>query len=137
MQNVYREIGHGHCGSVWTNEYEDGTLVIKREDGGTGRSIQKDAEMHQRIQTSLTSAKISRLNIPAYHRLVDAQDVEFWGRRLPRFPHDATHQYEACAALISERIQPSRNLTARILSTCIAQRASGRKSNAADQTKTA
>ncbi len=109
MQNLasYREIGHGHCGSVWTNDQEDGTLAIKREDGGPGRSIKKDAQMHQRIQTSLTSAKIPCLDIPAYHRLVDAQDDEFWCETLTRFPHDATHHYEACAALVSERIQPS------------------------------
>lgn len=103
-----REIGHGHCGSVWTNPHEDnGRLVIKREDGGPGRSIAKDAEMHQRIQASLSSAApIPFLNLPVYHRLVSARDSEFWGARLARFPHDATHRYEACAALVSERIQP-------------------------------
>ena len=108
MENLasYREIGHGHCGSVWTNQDEDGTLVIKREDGAPGRSIRKDAEMHQRIEISLASAKLPLMNIPTYHRLVDAKDIAFWSERLPKFPHDATHRYEACAALVSERIQP-------------------------------
>ncbi|KAK5166079.1 uncharacterized protein LTR77_008340 [Saxophila tyrrhenica] len=102
---LYREIGHGHCGSVWIQE-EEGTVVIKREDGGPGRSIQKDAEMHQRIEKSLTVAAILHLNIPAHYRLIDATDVEFWNKTLPRFPHDTTHHYEPCAALVSERIQP-------------------------------
>lgn len=99
-----REIGHGHCGSVWT---EGDGLATKREDGGPGRSIHKDADMPQRIEAALgDGAGVNCLNIPAFGGLVEASDTSYWAWRLPRFPNDATHKYEACNALVSERIQP-------------------------------
>ena len=47
---TYREIGKGFCGSFWTlpTPVED-QKAIKREDGGPGRFLSKDYQMHKTI----------------------------------------------------------------------------------------
>ncbi|KAL1961364.1 hypothetical protein VTO42DRAFT_92 [Malbranchea cinnamomea] len=48
----YRRLGHGACGSVWTpSEATDpfACYVFKREDGSTGRSLQREFNTHRRV----------------------------------------------------------------------------------------
>jgi hypothetical protein len=50
----YLCIGKGFCGSVWGNDTVD-KFAMKREDGGLGRSLRNDWEMHSIISNSLKS----------------------------------------------------------------------------------
>lgn len=97
----YRCIGKGFCGSVWTLEdSQDVGTTIKREDGGPGRSVTNDYNMHLRIQQSaIRHPPATPLSIPQCHELIQATDA-WWQPRLHQFPTG----YSACQALISERI---------------------------------
>ncbi|KAE9970123.1 hypothetical protein EG328_006476 [Venturia inaequalis] len=111
----FRHIGHGFCGSVWAVEGSGiNTCAIKREDGGEGRSVQKDFTMHQKINSSLQALKrnsperaalASSISIPACYQYVERSDDIWWSERLERFPS----QFQvACNALITDRIPPFR-----------------------------
>ncbi|EMR65028.1 hypothetical protein UCREL1_8006 [Eutypa lata UCREL1] len=56
-KSPYRRIGAGFCGSIWAAESEEygshGPVVIKREEGGTGRSLYNDFETHQHLLDTL------------------------------------------------------------------------------------
>ncbi|KAI6779982.1 uncharacterized protein J7T54_000283 [Emericellopsis cladophorae] len=97
----YRCIGKGFCGSVWSLEgHQDQTTAIKREDGGPGRSVTNDCDMHMRVLLSAHRHPPSTpLSIPQCHELIQPTDA-WWQPRLHQFPAG----YIACRALISERI---------------------------------
>lgn len=90
------------------------TCAIKREDGGEGRSVQKDFIMHQKVISSLQALKrncpeqaalASSISIPACYQYVERNNNIWWNERLDRFPS----QYQvACNALITDRIPPFR-----------------------------
>ncbi|KAF9699141.1 hypothetical protein EKO04_002854 [Ascochyta lentis] len=98
----YRCIGRGFCGSVWALEDSQNAALtaVKREDGGPGRSVTNDYNMHLRILRSASQYQITTpLSIPQCHQLIKSTDA-WWETRLPQFPTG----YSACRALISERI---------------------------------
>ncbi|KAH6693847.1 zinc finger protein-domain-containing protein [Plectosphaerella plurivora] len=101
-----RRIGHGFCGSVWANPDDEAGSVVKREDGGPGRSLANDYEMHLRMLRLHSRAQI---NVPCQPVFVDPSHP-FWDDALANFPPG----YTACNGLISERIpampRASRNL---------------------------
>lgn len=111
-------VGLGFCGSVWGELEEDGRpssdrqLVMKREDGGPGRSITNEYRIHIRILEclkSLHTCQISAIfgvsgisfNIPESEAFID-EDAPEWADILPRFPPG----YTPCKAIISEKIMP-------------------------------
>jgi hypothetical protein len=129
---VLQKIGQGFCGTVWSDTSEDADFqtagsarVLKREDGGPGRSLTNELHMHQRIQTAATATFPSpceelsrrvpaayRVNIPQHHAFL-TPDAPEWAQLLPQLPSG----FMACNALLSERImpmsQPVRELLAR------------------------
>jgi hypothetical protein len=99
--NSYHCIGKGLCGSIWTTTDDKSTRVIKREDGGPGRSITNDYDMHLRTIQSMNRHPSSLpLAIPQCHSLNQPSDFSWWDEHLHRFPSG----FERCRALVSERI---------------------------------
>jgi hypothetical protein len=105
----FRRIGAGFCGSVWATP--DDVHAFKREDGGPGRSLSNDFQMHKRILESLdqlvgvkktASAPSFRIQVPRCYRLIKAEDQEWWDQNLRHFPDS----YSPCKVLHSERIPP-------------------------------
>jgi hypothetical protein len=87
LSNQYRCIGKGFCGSVWTFECSHNTderpIAIKREDGGPGRSISNDYNMHLRVlQSAFQYSPSTPLSIPQCHELIEPDDA-WWEARLP------------------------------------------------------
>jgi len=99
INNPYRCIGKGFCGSVWAAE--DGTNhAIKREDGGPGRSVTNDYNMHLQIIRSANQHRPSMpLAIPQCQSLIYSNNM-WWVENLHRFPAGFTE----CRAIVSERI---------------------------------
>ncbi|KAJ0159080.1 hypothetical protein CTA2_10349 [Colletotrichum tanaceti] len=103
-----RKIGAGHCGSVWSCTSPESSLVIKREDGGEGRSITHEYNMHRDVLRSLESPRVastikgSRVNMPRCEGFLGREDEAAWSAILPRLPGTFT----SCNALISEKIPP-------------------------------
>jgi hypothetical protein len=100
----YRCIGKGFCGSIWTLEVDQDNnsqqTVIKREDGGPGRSVANDHVMHLKLLNSaLQHPPLMPLSIPQCHELIQQSDA-WWDTCLHKFPTG----YSACRAVISERI---------------------------------
>ncbi|KAJ6786233.1 hypothetical protein PWT90_04905 [Aphanocladium album] len=120
------EIGQGFCGTVWAEEATaaEPALVVKRADGGPGRSLQNELRMHtpildairrycatkgnesnrtyrQHIQNGQVEPDM-RINIPFHVAFLDPSSSDSWSKLLPRLPDGFT----ACEALISERIPP-------------------------------
>ena len=82
----YRQIGKGHCGSVWAYDQEGPSVAMKREDGGPGRSVWKDSQMHRVIESSLKRTQdelglAMRVNIPKHYGLVGASNRRWWKQR--------------------------------------------------------
>ena len=103
MNSPFRRIGQGFCGTVWAALAGTGDpSAIKREDGGPGRSLHNDYEMHKRVLKSLP-ARFPRLLVPACHEYVSCHDHTWWDERLSRFPKEFQ---VACNVLVSERIPP-------------------------------
>lgn len=110
----FRQIGKGFCGSIWAVDRDGEAFALKRGDVSTDRSVQNDAEMHQRIEESFERCKtilqLTHLNIPRYQTLVRKGNMEWWNARKARFPpqksFSTTFQLEPCDTLISERILP-------------------------------
>jgi hypothetical protein len=106
----FRCIGKGLCGSVWAVDRPGNSRALKREDGGTGRDIQNDYDVHRRVLASLQSLRdkhealtgLAKIHIPECHALISPNDYDWWTKRLYRFPKG----YTPCKTLISERIQP-------------------------------
>jgi hypothetical protein len=95
----YRCIGKGFCGSIWTPGGSQST-VIKREDGGPGRSVTNDYNMHLQLpQSALKHPPSMPLSIPQCHKLIESTDT-WWESCLPQFPPG----YSACRGILAERI---------------------------------
>ena len=103
MDQSFRRIGQGFCGTVWAAPTESGdTFAIKREDGGPGRSLQNDYNMHLQVLKSL-SGSFTKVVVPRCHDYVSAHNQTWWDERVSKFPE----QYQVpCNALVSERIPP-------------------------------
>ncbi|PWY61901.1 hypothetical protein BO83DRAFT_373420 [Aspergillus eucalypticola CBS 122712] len=110
MASKYSCIGAGFCGTVWAL-FEDGQ-AIKREDGGSDRSLANDYAMHQRILqsfTRLTDIKrrsgihqtFPQVRVSQCHHFISPND-QWWTKNLPLFPS----QYSPCNAIVSDRIRP-------------------------------
>jgi hypothetical protein len=101
----YRCIGKGFCGSIWTlgsssQDKDNQQTAIKREDGGPGRSVTNDYNMHFLIlESALQHPSSTPLSIPQCHELIQPTDT-WWNSCLHQFPPG----YSACRALVSERI---------------------------------
>lgn len=102
-------IGSGFCGSVWAPVGEENSFALKREDGGPGRSLANDHDMHRRILTSLDQlnrkppASLSQqVQVPRCFHFIDAGNTAWWSENLLRFPKG----YSPCNILQSERIPP-------------------------------
>ncbi|KAK0704641.1 zinc finger protein-domain-containing protein [Lasiosphaeris hirsuta] len=105
-----QRIGQGFCGSVWANtfsniDFQSSALVLKREDGGPGRSLLKEYRNHHQILAALqagkTVAALYRVNIPESFLFMD-ETSPHWASILARLPP----RYTACNASVSERIMP-------------------------------
>ncbi|KAI1350570.1 zinc finger protein-domain-containing protein [Xylaria sp. FL0043] len=96
--SLYR-IGAGFCGSVWADA-GGGSVAIKREDGGPGRSLHNDSEIHQRLIAAYQRCRVPCLfAIPTWHCYVPAADAT---EIVHRFPSG----YTFCNILLTERIPP-------------------------------
>ncbi|KAI1130807.1 zinc finger protein-domain-containing protein [Nemania abortiva] len=115
---AYRRIGAGFCGSVWTSSpnrvissgAEQGTTgrkptAIKREDGGPGRSLLNDYQIHQTLLDSYTicPSQLKTFLIPECYDFVK-ESYKGWETTNihARFPQG----YSACNILITQRIPP-------------------------------
>ncbi|KAL2402484.1 hypothetical protein ABEF95_001977 [Exophiala dermatitidis] len=95
----FRRIGQGFCGSVWAAE--EGTMAMKREDGGPGRSLLNDYKMHKLVLDAASEEKLS-VCVPRWPNFVKNDDTCWWDTNLSSFPAG----YTACNVLCSERIPP-------------------------------
>lgn len=106
------KIGQGFCGTVWAApcvscvddfpQHEH--TVIKRADGGPGRSLPNEFRIHQLIMQTPTptlGCMKFRVNIPNLLGFLEHTD-QLWLSILPRLPST----FSSCKALISERIPP-------------------------------
>ncbi|KAI4109719.1 MAG: hypothetical protein L6R37_000406 [Teloschistes peruensis] len=102
MDQSFRRIGAGHCGSVWSvDKGEEAKYAAKREDGSPNRSLHNDYIMHRKILENVT-INHPRISIPACHRYMSPDDT-WWDGRLSRFPK----RYQVpCNSLITDRIPP-------------------------------
>ncbi|KAM3499874.1 hypothetical protein MY10362_006908 [Beauveria mimosiformis] len=119
-------VGGGFCGTVWAAA--SGIIVIKRADGGPGRSLPNEHYIHRRVlnaireqrrscdarnttdkQDSIEAYGRTKVNIPYNHAFLE-QASSLWPAILPRLPDG----FAACEALLSERIPPM-NLAVREL----------------------
>ena len=100
--NTFRRIGQGFCGTVWLALGSSNASVIKREDGGPGRSLYNDYTMHRKIIKSLSTNQ-SRVHVPNCHQYVRRDQRTWWNQRLSRFP---TNFQVPCNALVTDRIPP-------------------------------
>ncbi|KAK6844695.1 hypothetical protein PG995_014805 [Apiospora arundinis] len=109
-EQPYRRIGQGFCGSVWASSLEElskgsSSTASKREDGGPGRSLLNDFQIHQSILQALPERpqELVTIIVPKCYAFIP-NDHTGWqdGKVLARFPPD----YAACNPLITERIPP-------------------------------
>ncbi|OQV03759.1 hypothetical protein CLAIMM_08762 [Cladophialophora immunda] len=95
-----RRIGQGFCGSVWAAE--GGKMAMKREDGGPGRSVFNDYNMHKLVLETISQPRNTiKVCVPRWPQFVNNTDA-WWDSNLARFPKG----YSACNMLCSERIPP-------------------------------
>ena len=95
---TYRRIGQGFCGTVWAAS--SGSFAVKREDGGPGRSLQNDYEMHMHVIRTLSHPSVQ---IPDCLEFVTSTNHQWWDKQLLKFPDE----YQiSCNTLVSQRIQP-------------------------------
>ncbi|PHH70539.1 hypothetical protein CDD80_5944 [Ophiocordyceps camponoti-rufipedis] len=128
-QRPLRKIGVGHCATVWANPYpvfyeddseesseagvvqvgkkaKDVVVVVKKYDGGCGRSPTVDWATQKRIERALGTVPKDRIqvytrwNIPWCIEFLHPQDAESWEPILACMPARST----SCRALILERI---------------------------------
>ncbi|KAK5029531.1 hypothetical protein LTS07_005993 [Exophiala sideris] len=95
----FRRIGAGFCGSVWSRE--GSRTALKREDGGPGRSLVNDYNMHRLVLETATRQKIS-VCVPRRPHFIKNDDHTWWDLHLARFPTG----YTSCNVLCAERIPP-------------------------------
>lgn len=107
-----QKIGQGFCGTVWADPCPDvdtcsTAVVLKREDGGPGRSLLQEYNVHRHLLSTLqTNQQVSnmatfRVNIPFCVSFLQRESTE-WANILGRLPP----QFTACNASVSERIMP-------------------------------
>lgn len=107
-----RRIGSGFCGTVWSSQELGKTSAFKREDGGPGRSLANDFEMHRRVLSAveelMTLTAMSKnahtcpiVQVPCCYRYLRADDP-WWNVNIRRFPEG----YSPSNTIESERIQP-------------------------------
>ncbi|KAK2806675.1 hypothetical protein FQN51_006643 [Onygenales sp. PD_10] len=108
----FRRIGQGFCGSVWSpNSKADDPCFMKafkREDGGPGRSLAKDFEMHGRVvearEQFMTNADRGfdiHIQVPYRYRFIRGCDEppSWWEEKFPA-------GCSPCNVLVAERIPP-------------------------------
>lgn len=103
-----QRIGAGFCGSVWSKD--GSSVVIKREDGGPGRSLRHEYEIHQRVMQALKSIGHDSIltlsdisfNIPSCRGFLESAEENTWSQILPYLPPESS----ACNALLSDKIMP-------------------------------
>lgn len=99
----FRRIGQGFCGTVWAAPTgSEAVSAIKREDGGPGRSLHNDYEMHLEVLNCL-SGRLPRLLVPDCHEYISCHDQKWREGWLLKFPKEFQIP---CNALVSERIPP-------------------------------
>jgi hypothetical protein len=107
----FRCIGKGFCGSVWAVDRPGVSCALKREDGGPGREIRNDYDIHRKVLASLQDLRkthaaslpgLAEIQVPQCLNLITPEDEDWWEKQLHRFPKT----YEPCRVLVSERIQP-------------------------------
>ncbi|KAJ9202460.1 hypothetical protein DTO164E3_1049 [Paecilomyces variotii] len=118
----FRRIGAGFCGTVWAEP--DDSSAFKREDGGPGRSLTNDFEMHKRVIQSLEQLHALKKNnatihetvtanappetsptiitIPTCYRFITPADTDWWDTNLIKFPEG----YTPCNVIHAQRIPP-------------------------------
>ena len=91
----------GFCGTVWA--HDDEVYAFKREDGGPGRDLLNDYNIHKHLlKTAANHMETSqRLTIPLCHQFINADD-RWWAENPDLFPE----QFTPCRTLVSERIPP-------------------------------
>lgn len=110
------KIGAGFCGTVWADDRNadnvQSTVALKRADGGPGRSISHEYQMHNRILIALNSSNFQtlmkvdagtsfRVNVTLSFAFLQP-DSSKWHSLLARLPPNFT----ACEAILNERIMP-------------------------------
>ncbi|KAI1328522.1 zinc finger protein-domain-containing protein [Xylariaceae sp. FL0255] len=101
-------IGAGFCGTVWADP-EVGVMAIKREDGGQGRSLKNDSDIHQRLLAAQKDHHNQlRFEIPLWHDYIQADDA---ADIITRFPSG----YSPSNILLTERIPPMPAVVRRLL----------------------
>ena len=97
---LYRRIGHGNCGSVWTL---DDVHALKRADGGPGRDLLNDYRVHKKILTYLSErANKLSIQVPGCHQFIRSDDLAWWNAQAAAFPAN----FQPCSTLVTERIPP-------------------------------
>ncbi|OCT48726.1 hypothetical protein CLCR_05022 [Cladophialophora carrionii] len=91
-------MGSGFCGTVWAAE--GGKVAMKREDGGPGRSLLNDYNMHMLVFETASQQKVS-VCVPRWPEFFKSEDG-WWGMNLARSPPG----YTPCNVLCAERIPP-------------------------------
>ncbi|KAF4981575.1 hypothetical protein FZEAL_2641 [Fusarium zealandicum] len=121
-----QRIGMGFCGSVWagtsalSNDETTSQPVacMKREDGGSGRSLANEYEIHQLVNAAITSKPqyVTKFSVPLCYGFLRKYHAQ-WPGIIPRLPSGST----ACNALLSEKVQPVSDNARRLLTTIYAQ----------------
>ncbi|KAJ5473113.1 hypothetical protein N7475_002679 [Penicillium sp. IBT 31633x] len=98
-------IGQGACGTVWA--VSERGPVFNREDGGPGRLLRNEIEMHHRIIQSFLKFKEARqdrlrINVSTPYKFIKATDQNWWVINRQLFPPG----YTPCNMICSERIPP-------------------------------
>lgn len=115
------KIGQGFCGTVWAAPCtscvdsdavpQHGHMVMKRADGGPGRSLPNEFRIHKLLmETPAPKHTKFRVNIPKSLGYLKAED-QTWSSILPRLPAS----FSSCDALLSERIPPLQLSTRKLL----------------------
>ena len=118
-QTPLQKIGQGFCGTVWASAREGGKagsqIALKREDGGPGRSLLHEHQIHEQLldelRTNTNTGHVAhfRVNLPFCHGRLEQTSTQ-WPRILPRLPPG----FEPCNALVNEKI-PSMPIRVRTL----------------------
>ncbi|KAI4097980.1 MAG: hypothetical protein LQ339_006641 [Xanthoria mediterranea] len=96
-----RRIGQGFCGTVWASSIIESN-AFKREDGGPGRSLHNEYNMHSTILRSLPTHDL-RICVPSCHRYISSDDKTWWDSNISSYP---TEFQVSCNLLITDRIPP-------------------------------
>lgn len=74
-------------------------MAVKREDGGPGRSLLNDYNMHKLVLETASKASVC---VPRWPHFVKNDDSWWWDMNLAKFPNG----YTTCNVLCAERIPP-------------------------------